>query len=108
MSVAVITDLTKSYGAELIFSGVSFRVDAKDRIGLVGPNGAGKTTLLNILAGKLEPDGGNVSLASGVATGYLPQIADFHPSRALVDEMRAVFTHVHAWEAELAALAARM
>jgi ATP-binding cassette subfamily F protein 3 len=108
MSVAVITDLTKSYGAELIFSGVSFRVDARDRIGLVGPNGAGKTTLLNIVAGKLEPDGGSVSLASGVATGYLPQIADFHPSRTLVDEMRAVFAHVHAWEAELAELAARM
>ncbi|HEU0028881.1 MAG TPA: ABC-F family ATP-binding cassette domain-containing protein [Ktedonobacterales bacterium] len=108
MSVAVMSDLTKSYGAELIFSGVSFRVDAKDRIGLVGPNGAGKTTLLNILAGKLDPDGGSVSLAAGVATGYLPQIADFHPSRALVDEMRAVFAHVHAWEAELAELAARM
>ena len=108
MSVAVITDLTKSYGAELIFAGVSFRVDAKDRIGLVGPNGAGKTTLLNIIAGKLEPDTGEVSLASGVATGYLPQIADFHPSRTLIEEMRAVFTHVHAWEAQLADVAARM
>ncbi|HEX9037986.1 MAG TPA: ABC-F family ATP-binding cassette domain-containing protein [Ktedonobacterales bacterium] len=108
MSVAVITDLTKSYGAELIFSGVSFRVDAKDRIGLVGPNGAGKTTLLNIIAGKLEADGGEVALASGVMTGYLPQINDFHPANTLVDEMRAVFIHVHAWEVELAALAARM
>jgi ATP-binding cassette, subfamily F, member 3 len=102
------TDLAKSYGAELIFSGVSFRVDVKDRIGLVGPNGAGKTTLLNMIAGKLEPDAGEVALAAGVATGYLPQIADFHPSRTLVEEMRAVFTQVHAWEAKLAALAARM
>ncbi len=108
MSVAVITDLTKSYGAELIFSGVSFRVDAHDRIGLIGPNGAGKTTLLNILAGMQKPDGGSVFLASGVTTGYLPQIADFHPARTLVDEMRAVFTHVYAWEEELTELAARM
>jgi ATP-binding cassette subfamily F protein 3 len=108
MSIAVISDLSKSFGAELIFSGVSFRVDAKDRIGLVGPNGAGKTTLLNLLAGKLEPDTGNISFASGVTTGYLAQVADFHPSRVLVDEMRAVFAHVHTWEAELAELAARM
>ncbi|HZC07634.1 MAG TPA: ABC-F family ATP-binding cassette domain-containing protein [Ktedonobacterales bacterium] len=108
MSVAVITDLTKSYGAELIFSGVSFRVDGRDRIGLVGPNGAGKSTLLNLLAGRLEPDAGNIALAQGVAIGYLSQVADFHPERSLADEMRAVFTHVHAWERELADLAARM
>ena len=108
MSVAVITDLTKSYGAELIFSGVSFRVDARDRIGLVGPNGAGKSTLLNLLAGRMEPDDGHITLAQGIAVGYLPQVADFHPERSLADEMRAVFTHVHAWEAELADLAARM
>ncbi len=108
MSVAVISDLTKSYGAELIFSGVSFRVDTRDRIGLVGPNGAGKSTLLNLLAGRLEPDGGVIALAQGVSLGYLPQIADFHPERSLADEMRAVFTHVRAWERELADLAAQM
>jgi len=108
MSVAVITDLTKSYGAELIFTGVSFRVDVRDRIGLVGPNGAGKSTLLKLLAGRLEPDGGDIALAQGVSVGYLPQIADFHPERSLTDEMRAVFTHVHAWERELAELAAQM
>ncbi len=108
MSVAVITDLTKSYGAELIFSGVSFRVDARDRIGLVGPNGAGKSTLLNLLAGRLEQDGGSIALAQGITVGYLPQVADFHPERSLTDEMRAVFAHVHAWERELADLAAQM
>ncbi|HEY7973833.1 MAG: ABC-F family ATP-binding cassette domain-containing protein [Ktedonobacterales bacterium] len=108
MSVAVITDLSMSYGAELIFSGVSFRVDARDRIGLVGPNGAGKSTLLNLVAGRLEQESGHVALAQGVSIGYLPQVADFHPERSLADEMRAVFTHVRAWEHELADLAAQM
>ncbi len=108
MSVVVVTDLTKSFGAELIFSGVCFRVDARDRIGLVGPNGAGKSTLLNLLAGRLEPDGGVISLAQGVSVGYLPQVADFHPERSLTDEMRAVFAHVRAWERELSDLAAQM
>src|SRR5262249_46332247 len=55
MSIVVASELSKSYGAELIFRGVSFRVDARDRIGLVGPNGAGKTTLLMLLASRLQP-----------------------------------------------------
>src|SRR5579883_3132933 len=108
MSIAVITDLTKSYGAELIFSGVSFGIEARDRLGLVGPNGAGKTTLLNLLAGRLQPDAGSVVYAHGTTVGYLPQIADFTPTRTLHDEMLAALEHVRAWERELADLAERM
>ncbi len=108
MSLVVVSDLTKSYGAELIFSGVTFRVEAHDRIGLVGPNGAGKSTLLNLLAGRLEPDGGSIVFERGVSTGYLPQTADFHPSRTLFDEMLTVFEQVRAWQSELDELASRM
>jgi ATP-binding cassette subfamily F protein 3 len=108
MSSVTVSDLTKYFGAELIFSGVSFRVEAHDRIGLVGPNGAGKSTLLNLLAGRLQPDGGSIAFERGVTSGYLPQVADFHPARSLYDEMLSVFDEVRAWERELAELAARM
>jgi ATP-binding cassette subfamily F protein 3 len=108
MSIAVISELTKSFGAELIFRDVSFRIEARDRIGLVGPNGAGKTTLLNLLAGRLQPEGGAVAYAQGMMVGYLPQVADFVPERPLFDEMLAVFERVHAWEAELAELGAHL
>jgi ATP-binding cassette subfamily F protein 3 len=108
MSVAVITDLTKSYGAELIFSGVSFRIEARDRIGLVGPNGAGKTTLLRLLAGHMAPDGGFVSLAERISVGYLPQIAHFTPHHTLFEEMLTVFETVRSWEDELHTLATRL
>ncbi|MEO7003480.1 MAG: ABC-F family ATP-binding cassette domain-containing protein [Ktedonobacterales bacterium] len=108
MSLVVCTDLAKSYGAELIFSGVSFRVDARDRIGLVGPNGAGKSTLLNVLASRLEAEGGEIAWAQGTTVGYLPQIADFTPHRTLYEELLAVFETVHGWERELVDLAARM
>src|SRR5262249_60344925 len=91
MSLAVITDLAKYFGAELIFAGVSFRVEHHDRIGLVGPNGAGKSTLLKLLVGELAPDEGAISFAAGLRSGYLPQIADFHPARTLHDEMLALF-----------------
>ncbi|MGZ3638343.1 MAG: ribosomal protection-like ABC-F family protein [Ktedonobacterales bacterium] len=108
MSFAIITNLTKFYGADLIFRGVSFRVDAHDRIGLVGPNGAGKSTLLKLLVGQLQPDEGSIAYAQGVTTGYLPQIADFHPERTLHEEMLTVFDAVRGWERELSELAARM
>ncbi|HLJ81332.1 MAG TPA: ATP-binding cassette domain-containing protein, partial [Ktedonobacterales bacterium] len=83
MSIAIIADLSKLFGAELIFRGVSFRVEPHDRIGLVGPNGAGKSTLLKLLVGELRPDEGSAAYERGVTTGYLPQIADFHPARTL-------------------------
>jgi ATP-binding cassette, subfamily F, member 3 len=108
MSIAVVSNLTKYFGAELIFAGVSFRVETDDHIGLVGPNGAGKTTLLKLLAGQLQPEAGGVTLQQGASVGYLPQIADFRPDHSLYEELLAVYAHVHAWERELADLADRL
>ncbi len=108
MSLLSVENLTKSFGAELIFSGVSFRVDASDRIGLVGPNGAGKSTLLDLLAGRQEADGGALSGASALHVGYLTQTAGFVPTRTLREELLQVFADAHAWEQELHTLAARM
>ncbi len=108
MSLLAVENLTKSFGAELIFSGVSFRVDASDRIGLVGPNGAGKSTLLDIIAGRQEADEGALTGAGALRIGYLTQTAGFVPTRTLREEMLQVFAEVRAWEDELHALAARM
>ncbi len=58
-------------GARLLMDGVSFRVGAGDRVGLVGRNGAGKTTLTRILAGEAVPAAGKVTSTGSV--GYLPQ-----------------------------------
>ena len=58
-------------GPRLLLEGVSFRVAAGDRIGLVGRNGAGKTTLTKVLAGVGQPAAGQVHSTGQV--GYLPQ-----------------------------------
>ena len=108
MSITLVENLSKSYGAELILSAVSFRVEARDRIGLVGPNGSGKTTLLNLIAGRLLPDQGSITFPERIRTGYLAQIADFHPSRSLHEEMLTVFEDVKAWEDELERLAQQL
>lgn len=105
MPIVMVNDLGKSYGAELIFSGVGFTISEQDRIGLVGPNGAGKTTLLNILIGNEQADAGTISFAHNTRIGYLSQIPDFQPLNTLREEMLTVFDDVRAWEQELSDLA---
>ncbi|GAA2091445.1 ribosomal protection-like ABC-F family protein [Brevibacterium salitolerans] len=65
------SDLQVVVGSRTLMSGVSFRVDKGDRVGLVGRNGAGKTTLTKVLMGEVLPSGGKVSVSGSV--GYLPQ-----------------------------------
>ena len=68
-----VQDVSKFLGKKELFKGVSFQVNAGERIGLIGPNGTGKTTLFHILLGTTEPDTGTVTRARGVSLGYLPQ-----------------------------------
>jgi ATP-binding cassette subfamily F protein 3 len=101
MPIINVTQVGKSFGAELIFSGVSFQIDEHDSIGLVGPNGAGKTTLLDLLARYEEPDEGTISIARNTRIGYLTQHTDFHPQNTLREEMLTVFAEMRDWEREL-------
>lgn len=105
MPIISIIQVGKSFGAERIFAGVNFQINENDRIGLVGPNGAGKSTLLNILAGREEPDDGNIAIARNTRVGYLAQVTDFQPENTLREEMLTVFTEIRAWEQELNELA---
>ena len=57
--------LTHSFGANVVFSGVSFALPPRERLALIGRNGAGKTTLLRVLAGEAEPDAGSVAYPKG-------------------------------------------
>lgn len=105
MPIVSAIQLGKSFGAERIFAGLNFQIDAYDRVGLVGPNGAGKSTLLNVLAKREEPDEGSVAVARNTRIGYLTQVADFHPQHTLREEMLTVFSELRAWERELQDLA---
>lgn len=61
------------FPTKVVFDGVSLGVDEGDRIGVVGRNGDGKSSLLAMLAGRLEPDSGRVTVRSGVRVGVLDQ-----------------------------------
>lgn len=91
MAVLTVTNLGKSYGPVDIFSGISFSVAKRARIGLVGPNGVGKTTLLRLLVGEETASAGEVFFSSGIQAGYLPQEAKLESDRTLWEECLSVF-----------------
>jgi ATP-binding cassette subfamily F protein 3 len=65
MAVVIGSNLRKELAGSLLFDGVSFSVERRDRVALSGPNGAGKTTLLRILAGETEKHGGELAFEKG-------------------------------------------
>ncbi len=74
MSLIHAHSLSKSFGERTLFSGVAFDVFEQDRVGLVGVNGCGKSTLLNMIAGRVEHDGGGqLSLSRSARVALLDQ-----------------------------------
>jgi len=72
--IALIDDLTHSYGDKILFLGAHLEVERGDRIAFVGPNGAGKSTLLRLVMGSETPDGGIARLGEhNVVAGYFEQ-----------------------------------
>jgi ATP-binding cassette subfamily F protein 3 len=65
MAVVIASNLRKELSGDVLFDGVSFKAERRDRVALAGPNGAGKTTLLRMLAGQTGIDGGELVLAKG-------------------------------------------
>ena len=96
--------LDKYFGERALFTGLSFEVGDRDKIGLVGDNGCGKTTLLRILTGEEPADGGQVVKYRDTVIGYMEQHTCRQGQRTLWDEVESVFAPVMAVEQELAAV----
>lgn len=104
MSLLAASNVSHSYGPDIVLSGVNLRLEWHQKMGLVGPNGCGKTTLLRILTGQLAPTSGTVLLAQGVRVGYLRQEQPVDPGTTVLQEARAAFEPILAMETRLAEL----
>jgi ATP-binding cassette subfamily F protein 3 len=80
-----VTDISKSYSDDELFSGVNFTVGMSDRIAVIGRNGTGKTTLFEIITGNVIPDSGSVSVRRNTAIGYLRQDVQPSSDRSLLE-----------------------
>lgn len=100
--------VTKSFGSRTLFSDVTFKLEAYDRLALVGPNGAGKTTMLNIIAGTEDADSGRVLFAKGATVGYLRQEAIEMQDRPIFEEVLSSQTEVLEAEQRLRKLEANL
>src|SRR5512139_994805 len=108
MSLITVSSLSKSFGAEDLFSGVTFSIARGARFALVGPNGIGKTTLLRILIGQEEPSGGTIARARHLRIGYLSQEADFELNGVLWDVCLEPFAELIRMQGELEKLEVEM
>jgi ATP-binding cassette subfamily F protein 3 len=72
--VLEVSELTKSFGSKRLFHGISFKIKAGEKVGLIGPNGIGKTTLLKMILGLEAPEHGWVRLGYEVYPGYFAQL----------------------------------
>lgn len=90
------TNISRVYGTQTILKDIDFRIDEKDRIGLIGANGAGKTTLFRIITGQdkdYEPEG-DIYYHPDLKIGYLPQEVQFSGDESLFEEVLKAFSHL--------------
>ena len=70
-----------------VFDEVTLGIDEGDRVGVVGRNGDGKSTLLKLLSGRIEPDGGRVTLRRGIRIGMLDQADVVDPGKTVAESV---------------------
>lgn len=108
MIIVNLDGIVHSYGAHTVLDGVSWEIQAGQKIGLVGPNGAGKSTLLRIIAGEIRPDDGFVFRHKEIRIGYLAQEPALDPARTVWEETLSAATDLVRLKAELRQLETRM
>ena len=96
-----VQNMTVSFGGESLFSDISFRLAAGDRVGLVGKNGAGKSTLLHLIAKDQEPTSGSISKEKDIRLGFLRQDIDFEKGRTVLEEAYQAFEEIKQLEAQM-------
>jgi ATP-binding cassette subfamily F protein 3 len=101
MSLITTQALSKSYGADDVFSGLSLTISPGARIALVGENGIGKTTLLNLLADLESPSDGKIRRANQLQIGYLPQKSTLVSDKTLWEEILTALDDLIELEREL-------
>ena len=104
MPALSVRNLGVTFIERVLFSGVSFDVESRDKVGFIGANGVGKTTLFRVLNGELSPTEGTVAFEKNTRVGYMEQHACSDPNVDVYHELLSVFDYLSQMEIDLAAL----
>lgn len=84
-------DLTKAFSDRVLIRDFTYTLLPGDRMGIIGPNGSGKSTLLNLMAGRLQPDAGEVVVGQTVRMAYYSQeTEEMNPDQRVIDYIKDV------------------
>ncbi len=100
MPLLAVSNIKKSFVERTLFEGISFEIDASDKVGLVGANGCGKTTLLNIISKRDVPDEGSVYISRDAVIGTMQQHTD-DGENTLFESVLSVFDYLEQIERKL-------
>lgn len=91
-TVISLEGVAKSYEDNFVYDNVDLKLYRGDYVALVGPNGAGKSTLMKLIAGKLKPDAGQISLGQNVTEAYYAQhqLEELNPANTVLAELDTV------------------
>lgn len=91
-TVISLEGVAKSYEDNFVYNNVDLKLYRGDHVALVGPNGAGKSTLMKLIAGKLKPDAGQISLGQNVTEAYYAQhqLEELNPANTVLAELDTV------------------
>lgn len=91
-TVISLEGVAKSYEDNFVYDNVDLKLYRRDHVALVGPNGAGKSTLMKLIAGKLKPDAGQISLGQNVTEAYYAQhqLEELNPANTVLAELDTV------------------
>ena len=97
-------NLTVSFMGTDLFSGITFKLNKGDRIGLIGKNGAGKSTLLKLLSKDIESSAGTMAFDKDIEIGFLRQDIEFVEGRTILEEAYQAFEEIKEIELKLDAI----
>jgi ATP-binding cassette subfamily F protein 3 len=82
-----VSNLSKSYGGQVLYTGGNFFIGEGEKVGLVGPNGAGKTSLFRLITGEERPESGQIAYSNSLRLAYFSQSVGEMRGRSVLEEV---------------------